>query len=311
MKDEVVILLATYNGEKYVSEMIESIIKQTHKNWKLYLSDDSSTDNTVALLKYYAEREPERVFFYSSGRKFGNAQSHFMHLLDHFSNERYIMFCDQDDYWHTQKIEMTLNKIKEIEEEGRVPALVHTDLRVVDKNLNRIDDSFMHYSKINGNGQTLNRRLVQNVVTGCTIMLNNSLSKIVCKNIPEKGMAMHDWWIAILAEIYGKVGYIDTPTIDYRQHNNNQVGAKNVVSLDYIKRKIKSNTFKREMCGTYNQAEMILECFGKEMPSSSKKTIEKYCETKNKGWIARRISWIKYGYLKSGILRVIAQFIFC
>ena len=118
----VLILLAAYNGQKYIGEMVDSIICQDYTDWHLILSDDSSSDSTFSILEDYANKYPEKITHYKSGKKFGNAQDHFMHLLSLHNDAPYIMFCDQDDVWHKDKISKTLAKMKEIEIE-ETPAL--------------------------------------------------------------------------------------------------------------------------------------------------------------------------------------------
>lgn len=170
---DVCILLATYNGEKYIGEMIDSILNQDYENFVIVLSDDASSDSTPEILEEYAQRYSQKVNLYHSGMHFGCAQKHFMHLLRQFSDYSHIMFCDQDDIWHKDKISKTMKKMVELEKDHdiSVPILVHTDLRVVDSNLNEIAPSFCKYSNLNGNRLAVNQLLVQNVVTGCTVMI--------------------------------------------------------------------------------------------------------------------------------------------
>ena len=142
--EKITILLAAYNGAQYIDQMIQSIQAQTATNWRLILSDDNSEDGTPEILERYAQEDSGRIVHYRSGQRFGCAQRHFMHLLEKFHDSEYIMFCDQDDVWHADKIFKTMNKMKQIETSGK-PAMVHTDLRVVDNRLEMIDPSFMHF----------------------------------------------------------------------------------------------------------------------------------------------------------------------
>lgn len=305
---DVLILLATYNGSKYICEMIDSIILQDYQDWHLILSDDGSTDTTVQILEKYAKKMPERITHYQSGMRFGNAQNHFMHLLKTFHDSSYIMFCDQDDVWHTDKISKTMVKMKQIELSGK-PAMVHTDLRVVDGQLNLIDPSFMHFSKLRGDRLGLNHLLVQNVVTGCTMMINRELAELAVSRIPDQGIMMHDWWIALLASAVGSVGYVDDATIDYRQHGNNVVGAKNTRSLSYIMNKLKNNEIARVMDKSYRQAEKFDECYADLLSAEKRDIVLQYSDLKNKNFVIRRYVFVKYRYFKIGMSRVVAQMI--
>ena len=213
---KVCILLAAYNGAAYIRQQIDSILQQDYPNIQLVLSDDGSQDGTQEILAEYEAKYPDRVIWHQSGKRFGNAQTHFMHLLRTFHDAPYIMFSDQDDVWHPDKVSKTLEKMREIETVSTVPALVHTDLRVVDQDLNVKAQSFCEYSNINGNRLKLNQLLVQNVVTGCTVMVNRALAELSCAEISEDAIIMHDWWIALLAAACGTIGFLNETTIDYR-----------------------------------------------------------------------------------------------
>lgn len=302
------ILLATYNGEKYIEEMVESILSQDYTDWQLVLSDDMSKDGTPAILEQYARNYPDRITHYRSGLHFGNAQGHFLHLLSQFPDAPYIMFCDQDDVWHPDKVSKTLEKMKEIERQG-LPALVHTDLQVVDANLQQMGPSFLEYSGLDGNRLQLKQLLVQNVVTGCTTMINRELAELANSHIPQGKILMHDWWLALIASAMGTAGFLNEATIDYRQHGNNTVGAKDAKSPAYILKKIRNDGVRKAMEQTYHQAEVFLQCFGDQMDPRQRQVVEDYAAMARKGAMARRVGFVKGGYYKCGIQRIVAQFI--
>ena len=291
------ILLATYNGEKYIGEMIESILAQDYQDWQLVLSDDQSRDGTVSILEDYAEKYPDRISHYRSGLHFGNAQDHFLHLLSQFPDAPYLMFCDQDDVWHQDKVSGTLKKMKEIEEQG-VPAVVHTDLRVVDGQLQEMAPSFLDYSGLSGERMQLKHLLVQNVVTGCTMMINRALAELAIAHMPEGKILMHDWWLAMIGAAMGKTGFWNEATIDYRQHGNNTVGAKDTKSISYILKKIRNDGVRKAMEQTYGQAEVFLNAFGELMTPEQRKIVADYAALKDCGAVARKVGFLKGGYYK-------------
>lgn len=305
---QVTILLATYNGSKYIRQMIDSVLAQDYKDFHLVLSDDQSKDDTAQILEEYARKFPETVTHHCSGRRFGNAQDHFMYLLQQFHDSPYMMFCDQDDYWHPDKVSRTLEKMRQIEKSG-IPAMVHTDLRVVDGELAQMDASFMHFSKLRGDRLSLRQLLVQNVVTGCTMMINRALAEVACERMPQGEILMHDWWLALIAAAMGTTGYLDEATIDYRQHGSNVVGAKNTRSLSYVMQKIKNDGVREAMRQTYLQAQAFERCFGHCMDEQSRSTVHGYAAMLKKNAFMRRVSYLKHGYLKCGIQRVAAQMI--
>ncbi len=305
----VLILLASYNGQKYLNEMIDSLINQDYEDWHLVLSDDGSSDSTPEILESYSNRYPDKITHYRSGQRFGNAQDHFMHLLKEFHDAPYIMFCDQDDVWHSDKISKTLAKMKEIEENPKQPAMVHTDLRVVDGNLNVIDPSFMHFSKLNGERLALNQLLIQNVVTGCTLMINNALACISVNNIPKSGIIMHDWWLALIAVACGKTGFLNEATIDYRQHGGNVVGAKNTRSLSYILQKASGKAIRQALFDTSVQAEVFAKELNDYISQNKKEVIAAFGKIHSSNYFMRKIIYLKYKFFKNGAVRCIAQFL--
>lgn len=182
MEKQILILLAAYKGGRFIRPMVDSILAQDVGGWKLILSDDG--EDTAPILQEYADRYPDRITHYRSGRRFGSAQKHFMHLLEQFGDQAdYVMFCDQDDVWHPDKVRLTLRLMEQVETDPSLPVLVHTDLRVVDGQLREMDPSFQHYSGLDGHRLSLPQLLVQNVVTGCTVMINRSLVELACRPV--------------------------------------------------------------------------------------------------------------------------------
>ncbi len=250
---EIAILLATYNGETYLEEQIDSLIHQTFQDFKIYIHDDASTDNTVAVIEKCVKQFPDKIVSLEYG-KTGGAAANFMSMIQRVS-EPYIMFCDQDDFWMPDKIEKSCSKIKSMEKASNgKPCLAFTDLYVVDDKLNVISDSFMKYSDINPYRTKYTHLLVQNVAPGCTMILNRALAELAVKCDNIDNIIMHDWWIMLVAATYGELSYIDEPTIKYRQHMKNVVGAKKtsiVSKMAKIFRQIfDSSFFKKRKIGT-------------------------------------------------------------
>jgi len=230
--------MATFNGEKYLVEQIESILNQTYKNWELIIHDDNSSDKTLDILMDYNRKYPEKVRILNDTFKAGGAKENFSYLLENITDDfDYLMFADQDDVWLENKIEVTLRKMKEVEKlNPQKPILIHTDLKIVDESLNIISDSMIHYQKLDiNNGNSLLKISLENVVTGCTMMINRYLKKLIY-NIPKEAI-MHDWWLAIITLKYGgKISFINQSLILYRQHQSNTVGSVKVDIIYYMKK---------------------------------------------------------------------------
>ena len=191
------ILMATYNGEKFIREQIDSIINQSYSDWHLIISDDCSSDNTVNIIKKYKAKYPDKISIYENTVRSGSAKANFYRLLSHINNE-YVMFADQDDVWLPEKISITLAMMQSYEKVygSHNPVLVHTDLYVVDESLHRVYDSLFDMQNMNYTRNGFNNILVQNIVTGCTVMINQALVRHLYE-IPVKSV-MHDMWFALV-----------------------------------------------------------------------------------------------------------------
>lgn len=220
--EQIDVLLATYNGEKYLKEQIESILNQTYSNIRLIISDDCSTDNTRKIIEEYAQKD-KRVVYYFQENNLGYIKN-FEFLLTKVENEIY-MLSDQDDFWMPEKIENTYKRLKDTNSD-----LVFTDLEVVDENLQQIYPSYNDYMnltrKIKKYIHSYRLEYLYNCVTGCTLMSKKKfLSLILPLPLTSPKYAIHDVWIACTIANNGKIEYLDEKTIKYRQHGNNQVGS--------------------------------------------------------------------------------------
>jgi glycosyltransferase involved in cell wall biosynthesis len=220
------ILLSTYNGGLYLPEQLQSLQAQTHRDWRLWVRDDGSTDNTRGLVQSAAGDDDRIRLLPDSGDRRG-AKGGFGWLLEQLSDDaRYIMFCDQDDVWLSGKIEQTLYAMQAAEayEDPSCPILVHSDVHVADAQLALIADSLWRYQGITPETSGLDALCIRNVVTGCTAMINRPLRD---RSVPIPLEAiMHDWWLALVASGLGRIVHLPTPTVLYRQHRSNTVGAK-------------------------------------------------------------------------------------
>lgn len=225
---EVAVLIATYNGANYVKELLDSLARQTYRDFRCYIHDDGSTDGTREMLNSYAQtgRIDMEILEYPST---GSAKANFMSML-RYVEEPYVMFCDQDDVWVDNKIEKSLEAIKKIETKDK-PALVFSDLYVVDSRLDIISDSFMEYSGFDPSRINFNELLIENVAPGCTMIANRVLCNIAKQLDDCSNILMHDHWLMILAAGTGSIGYINEPLIMYRQHDHNEAGAAEGMAL--------------------------------------------------------------------------------
>lgn len=229
------ILLATYNGEKYLRQQLDSILHQDDDRWHLTASDDGSNDGTCAILDEYAAAYPDRITHHRSGRRFGCARDHFLYLMRNCQAE-YMLFCDQDDVWHPDKLRLSMGQLQTMEWRcgSETPLLVFTDQAAVDQDLHVIHPSMTAYQRRPVHCLDWRSLMLQNVVNGCTMAFNRALAELAAKCPDDSLLPMHDGWIAIIAARFGRIEYIDQSTMDYRQHGHNSVGAENVRSADYV-----------------------------------------------------------------------------
>lgn len=220
------ILLATYNGEMYLEEQLQSLMAQSHTEYSLYIHDDNSTDKTCAIIKRYQQKYPSTIHYLDDTTSLKTASGNFNYLLQKVDAD-YFMFCDQDDIWFSDKIERSLNAMKILEKEHPdQPCMIFSDLEVVDEKGKTIAHSLWKSQKLSPQLIYDTRSILAlNVVTGCTIMINNR-AKTTVSPIPEHDIE-HDHWIAIHMSKYGYSAFIDAPLIRYRQHSSNTLGANN------------------------------------------------------------------------------------
>ncbi len=301
-KDTIDVLMATYNGEKYLNEQIQSILNQSHQDFRLIICDDHSKDGTRNICQEFASKYPDKIFIICSEKNLG-AKENFSFLMEH-AKANYIMFSDQDDIWMNDKIAKTFNEMKRLEmiHGKNIPLLVHSDLKVVDKNCAVLGDSFWKYSNLKAHQyHDTGRFLIQNVVTGCTIMMNRKLN-LLSFPIPKESL-MHDWWIGLVASTFGKIGLVDESLIYYRQHGRNTLGAQQFGTFQFYKNAFKKILGKDEMLKRIAQAEVFLERYKDQFNDAQKKLVEDYIRLIHFSWAKKRTHAIRHGFYRSGFLR--------
>lgn len=303
------ILMSTYNGSSYIREQINSIQSQSYTDWHLLVRDDGSIDNTRDIIEEYCRDDKRILPCHDSLGNIGPTHS-FSALADLALTQDadYIMFSDQDDIWNEWKIEESLTQIKAAEDAspGETPVLLHTDLEVVDANLNLISRSYLEYQNISHTDESaLSVLLSQNFVTGCTIIANKALLTIA-QPIPKSAI-MHDWWYALCASTTGHISFINRPSIKYRQHATNVYGSKGFFNMLFsgkdfykfihTKRSNYLNSFKQDLA---LKARLDNTRSGN---NSQYNTLADYCRFNKKPGIARVIKAASLGIHQQGFIR--------
>lgn len=249
--DEIAILVATFNGAKYLREQLDSLFKQTYKKFKIYIRDDGSIDGTVNIIKEYKQRYPGYITLVKDDIYHRGARDSFMFLLSEV-NAAYYMFCDQDDVWLPKKIELSLRKLLELEEKWPdKPIMVHTDLKVVNEDLSLIYDSLWKWAGFDVDlNKHFNYTVMGNVFTGCTMIFNRKTRDKALPIHPKS--SMHDEWIGLIVAKNGVIDNIKSQTILYRQHGKNvcSIGVKK----DFSKQRFSLTSLYKWY---YNQKELL------------------------------------------------------
>jgi len=219
-QERVAILLSVFNGEHFLREQLESLLVQTHRSWQLYWRDDGSDDRSASLLRAFGAG-PGKGRVCEITEPFGRlgAMRGYFTLLVAAPPHSTIAFSDQDDVWLPEKPERGLSALAAVPD--HVPALYCARQTLVDANLTRLG---LSASFVRPPG--FPAALTQNIVTGCTAMLNRPAASILVRSLPPSA-TLHDWWSYLVVAAAG--GYIlldPEPAILYRQHAGNLVGAR-------------------------------------------------------------------------------------
>jgi glycosyltransferase involved in cell wall biosynthesis len=219
------IVLATYNGARFLPAQLDSILAQQDYFSEILVCDDGSTDTTLDVIAQYVSRYPGKIRVVPKKPGQRGAAANFSNLLE-CSTADYVLLCDQDDVWDEDKIQSLTARMDELELQHGAgkPLLLHSDLRVVDEQLRQISASLFEYQNLDKNLSSLAGCLCQNSVTGCTVIVNRALIRLALPVAPQA--VMHDWWLALVAAAFGRVEFLDRPFIRYRQHASNTLGAK-------------------------------------------------------------------------------------
>ncbi len=241
MHKKIAVLLASYNGVKYIKEQVDSILNQKEVDVTIFISDDLSTDGTIEYLQDIY-KDFKNIVYLPSGSKFGGAGKNFFRLIRDvdFSSFDFISFVDQDDIWYEDKL---IRAIKTIE----------------DKQLDAYSSNVLAFwedsKEMIINKSSLQARydyLFEAAGPGCTYVLKKdlaiSLQNFICENWEEVNkVELHDWFIYAFARENNYKWYIDEkPSMRYRQHTSNQVGAN-----DGLKAKLKR--FKKVFSSWYRE----------------------------------------------------------
>lgn len=299
------IVLAAYNGEKYIREQLESLLDNDFKDICIEVCDDGSSDNTVQIVKEYVERY-NCIKLHENEKNLGYT----MNFLEGIrrSQSPYIMLCDQDDIWHRDKIRKTYERMKQLEKENKheLPLMVFTDAMNFDSSNGKELGSFHKNSHLDVKKLDTAHLFMENKCIGCTIMINGIVREYL-KVLPEE-IRVHDWWLALICSHFGKISYIEETTLQYRQHSGNMIGGSSF--FDYVKGRIANlHKQKEAIQAAFAQGSAFYSIFGTELPDQTHETAARFAGMSRMGTWGRKKAMLRYGFCKSGFIRNVALFL--
>ncbi|MBB2494402.1 glycosyltransferase family 2 protein [Aquipseudomonas ullengensis] len=291
----VAILLATYNGERYLAEQLESLLKQTHKNWVLYVSDDGSCDTTLDILGQYQSRLQDRLHI-QQGPKQGFAANFLSMAVADKITADYFAFCDQDDLWHADKLERALAWLEH--QPPEYPGLYCSRTRLVGSS-----GAPIGLSPLLCKPPSFRNALVQSIAGGNTMVFNSALKHLVTR-AGNPTVVSHDWWLYMLTSgCKGNILYDTKPAIGYRQHGANLIGSNRSL-------KSRLKRLKNVMSGHYKQWNEInlsaLETCKHLLSDDSRRVLERFAHARRATLLVRVFATLRSGVHRQGFLENLA-----
>lgn len=295
---QVQVLLSTWNGEKWLPELLESLAQQTFRDWQLLVRDDGSSDQTLRILLEWKQAHRARGGgLMLDGSHIGSKLS-FSRLVE-ASTAPYLMFCDQDDVWFPEKVALQYAALRRLEREygADTPLLVHSDLTVVGPRRELRAVSFWQYRGFDVE-QRKQAYLLNNVVTGCATIFNRKAAELAFP-VPLQAI-QHDRWLALVCAWFGHIRSLPNPTLLYRQHGYNQIGSSpaNLAQLD------------ARVKAWGSQAEAFLERFGDRLNAQDYRLLEAVAGLQHLRGRERRQHILRHRLFKQGVLENLALLLF-
>ncbi len=286
------VVMTTFNGGKFLQEQIESILSQTLQPAEIIVCDDHSTDNTVEILKDYQNKNV--LTYYVNESRLG-VIANFKKAVSLASQHHFIALSDQDDIWFPEKLEHQYKELIKINELG-FPAIVYSDLMVIDDKKNILNSSFWNELGHDTYSHSFKTLLFGNFITGCTIMMNDTMRKYFLQ-MPDN-VPMHDGWLALIAYSFGKMKQIKEPHVQYRKHDSNLAYATNYKKLGRMSRwlkNIKMIFVKNDyLLNELKVAALFYANHQSRISENQRKILLKFLRLKNKSFIHKKITFFAF-----------------
>ena len=274
-KDKVYVILSTYNGEQFLKPQLQSILEQESVRVQLQIRDDGSNDASKEILSSYTQQYANISVSY--GVNIGVIKS-FMKLLEQLPPDaEYIAFADQDDIWRTDKLVRAIDKIKA----KTGPVMYCSCYRAVDER-----GELLWESKIPPGEITFCNAVIENITTGCTVVINKNLLRLLAADqVDCEKLVMHDWWVYMVATCFGHVIYDSMPLVFYRQHAGNVVGVKN--GFTFWLGRLQRFLFQGQKNSRISQASEFLRIYQRSLSCKNADILTEFISYRQKGLFER------------------------
>ncbi len=263
MKNSVLVLISTYNGEKYVSQLLDSVLEQKGIDVSILVRDDGSKDGTTKILEEY--KKENKIEYYIGEQNLGYAKS-FWHLLTNCSKEYdYYAFCDQDDIWLEDKLQKAIELIEYSKEDEKQPVLYTSNVIPVNNNMEILEDRCFECKRVLNVWESFQK----SILPGCTFVFNSYAREILRQY--QGYMESHDWATYAIITTFGKVVYDNKSYIHYRIHENNTIG---ITKGKFAKLRIKIKRFFKERKNVRSRfAKDFYDCYEDSIDNRYKESI--------------------------------------
>lgn len=298
------VLLATYNGERYLPAQLASLAAQTNESFRILARDDGSGDGTLALLRQWQERHPGRMEIVPTDSPTGSASGNFGCLMA-ASDADYILFADQDDIWHREKVERTVAALMAAEAGQGTrdrPVMAVCDLAGIDGDGAPLFPSFRNRQGMDmARDLRLPRLLLHNVVTGCAMGVNRAC---LTRALPIPAEAyMHDWWLALVCAALGDIHVMPEALIDYRLHSANVVGAQRpslwasfTRSMRRLDPRANRDRYRAWLTRLHAQAAVLAARSAPTLSPAEAATLQAFVTLRDRPWPVRVAIAVRYGF---------------
>lgn len=287
-RPKVLILLATYNGATFLQQQLDSFRQQTYENWELLVSDDGSTDETTAMLARFAAEVPQRVTVIAGPRK--GFWQNFVALVRHDAIDADLFaYSDQDDIWFAEKLAKAVAWFAT--QSGESPALYFSRTELMKR-----DGGAMGFSPLFTRAPSFQNALVQNIGGGNTMVFNRAAREVLVSTPADADMVSHDWWTYQMVTGVGGVAHYDPwPSLQYRQHGQNIVGANKGLRA----RLIRLNAFAGGRMAEWNSVNLrLLKRVRSALTKENAATLDHYADVRHSAW-----PWRLWLVMRSGVYR--------